>query len=193
VELPAVAITWWDLQNKQLPETVLSSRAIEISASGTVTSNPTGELGASSQKQWIYIGMVFIALISFIGFFHRNFRPQWNAWRQERIASEKAFFRRFVKATRSGQPTDALNALMHWLARINTRDQAARLDQFLTIYSDPAVVKEADRLNQAIEFKTHAHWHGRELKKGITMARQKWLVQQRQRITSHQRLPQLNP
>ena len=48
---------------------------------------------------------------------------------------------------------------MHGLARINSRDQAARLDQFLAAYSDPLMVKEADRLYQAIDVPTHAHWH----------------------------------
>lgn len=193
VELPAVAITWWDLQNKKLRETVLPSRTIEISASGGPQNDPMEERIVFSQKQWFSIGMVVIVLIAFAGLFHENFRRRWNAWRRERNASEKACFRRFVKAAQSSRPTDTLNALMHWLARINTSDKAARLDQFLSTYSGPPTAKEAQRLYRAIDLQIKADWHGRKLIKGVTAARRSWLAQQRRKTTAHQRLPRLNP
>ena len=148
---------------------------------------------ASNQRPWVYAGTLLVAVVVFIGLGRNHLRLRWNAWRRERSKSEKAYFQHFVKAARSGKPADTLNALMHWLDRIDTRDQAARLDQFLDAYSDPQMVKEADRLIKAIDPKTQTHWHGSDLIKGMTKARRKWLAQQRRSTTANQRLPQLNP
>jgi hypothetical protein len=193
VELPAITLTWWDLQNKKLREAVLPSRVIEIFPSDAVHNDPMAQESTFNKSQRVYVGILFVGLIALIGFYRKQLRLRWNTWRREKKASEKACFRRFVKAARSGKPTDALNALMHWLDRIDTRDQAARLDLFLGAYSDPKVAKEADRLYQAMNLYAQTDWHGRELIKGITAARRKWLVQQRKSITAHRRLPRLNP
>lgn len=193
VVLPSITITWWDLQNNKLRETVLPSRHIEIAPSSTVQGLGLDAEMPSNRQKWIYPGAVTVCLIVLAGLFHKHIRLRWHIWQRERNVSEKFFFRRFVKAARSGTPADTMNALMHWLDRIHKSDKAARLDQFLAAYSDSKVVKESERLLQAIESKTQVHWDSRLLIKGITKSRKKWLAQQRKSTTAHQRLPRLNP
>ena len=192
-ELPSITITWWDLKSEKLRKTVLPSRVIEISPSNVVQSKDMVKEDAPNKRQWAYIGTILVLFIILIGLFQKYFRLRWNAWRRVRNESEKAYFRRFVKAARSGNPNDALNALMHWLDRIHTGDQAARLDQFLDAYSDPEVAKEAERLIQAIDPKAQTPWQGSALIKGINRARRKWWRQRRRRKIAHGRLPLLNP
>jgi hypothetical protein len=193
IELPAVTVTWWDLENNRLRETVLPSRSIEISPSSAVSGGRAAETSAFGNRAWIAIAAVVILAIALTVLFEKRVRRHWHAWRQRRSRTEKAFFKRFVRAARSGQPANALNALMRWLDRIDTRGRAARLDRFLENYSDAAGVQAAGRLWWAVGPDSNASWQGRGLIEAMTLARRRWLAEQRQSMTRHRRLPRLNP
>jgi hypothetical protein len=191
-ELPAVVVTWWDLKNEELRETVLPARGIEIALNKAIDDEGTAK-GVSNKMQWILVGIVLIGLLSLIWFFRKGLHMHWDAWRQIQNESEKAYFQRFIKACRSGNPVNTLNALMQWLDHTYSHSGTARLDQFLEAYADSHAEKEADKLVRAVDSKILSPWNGSALINFISKAREKWRAQQRRRRTADLGLPLLNP
>ena len=195
VQLPDVIITWWDMTNKELKRETLPGRTLDVAPNPAVQASAASRIpvkrSATGKWWWALLVLTMIAALAWA--FHHWLQSRWQRWRQEQKESEKAYFQRFVKAARSGNPAKALNTLMQWLDRINSNAVAARLDQFLEAYSDPRVAKEAQRLVQAIDSKTQTQWHSSALIKGIVKARQNWMAQQHRSKTANQCLPLLNP
>ncbi|SDP77396.1 BatD family protein [Desulforhopalus singaporensis] len=165
VELPAVTLTWWDLQNKKIQETVLPSRVIEIAPA--ITGN--GDISAVSASGYLHAVFitVLIVLIIFAAGLRKPLRAQWAAWSDKRQESERNCFRRFAKAARSGQPVNTFNALMRWLDRIEPRARSSQLRLFLSIYADEQTIEEAERLCRFLADGSQSHWQGRKLVEGF--------------------------
>jgi hypothetical protein len=192
VELPAITITWWDLQNNKLRETVLPSRSIDIRPSaagdGGISATATPE---EKFKSWIALLLTLPVVLAVL--FRKHLRAQWTAWQRKRRDSEHRYYRRFVKAARSGHAAKTFNALMRWLDRIETHGRSAQLDQFISTYADARTAEEADRLCRAVAAEDSPHWQGRDLIKGFVRARRNWIAQQHPSERSDRLLPSLNP
>jgi len=194
VELPAVTITWFDLKQEALQETVLPPRTFEIAPSAAVTGTSPASTGKDTptSRGWTYGAAIILLLMVLMAIFQRRLRRRWRTWRDRRRHSEKALFKRFVKAARKGEPTSALNALMRWLDRIHEGDQAARLDRFLKVFSNSRGRKAADALISAADPRAPVPWQSRDLLVSMTKARRRWLARRRP-PGKRQHLPLLNP
>ncbi len=195
VQLPDVVVTWWDISHKELKRERLEGQTLDVTPNPAVQSSAasrvSGKSSSTGKRWWPLLVLATIAVLAWA--FHQRLQSSLQHWRQKRSDSEKAYFRRFVKAARSGNPAKVLNTLMQWLDHIDLMAVAARLDQFLEEYSDPSVAKEAEVLIQAIDSKTQRQWNGNALIRGIALARRKWTEQQHRSKTANQHLPFLNP
>ena len=192
VELPAVEIIWWDLENKQLRKTQLASRSIEVVLSDIVDRD-VAQTTPNNKADWLLLGTLllvtgFIIWLSRIMFYHR-----WLNWRKVRSESEKAHFKSFVRAARTENPANALNALMRWLDRIHANTQTPQLNRFLELYADPLVASEVDQMIRAIDPTSQIKWNKGRIVEGVSRARRKWIKAQHRIKESDDLLPLLNP
>ena len=188
VQLPDMAVTWWDISNKKLNREILKGIGLKIKPNPALASSTVN----SSVDSLRWLPFLFLALIAIVGWtFHRRLLSSWQSWQQEYRETEKAYYKRFVKAARSGKPADAYKALMRWLDRINSETVAACLDQFLETYSDPGIAAEAERLVQSID--TKSPWNGTKLARGIKVARKLWMARHGRPKAAKRLLPLLNP
>lgn len=193
VELPAVTLTWWDLKNRKLLETVLPSRRIEVAPASIQHGDQEVANDYAYKRPWVYAGLVLIVLIALIGTFSKKLRSRLKDWQRKRGESEKAYFKRFEITARSGKPAETLNALMNWLDRRHDGRQTARLDQFLEMYADQKVAVEIDRLIKAINQESHVRWNRSEIVKDMREARKNWLKSRVSNRSDILYLPRLNP
>jgi hypothetical protein len=98
MELPAVAIKWWDLWNRELRETVLPPRAIEVSASDAGQNSPMAQSDVFAPKPRVYPATILAALMVLFGLLQNRLRPRWNAWRLKKWKNPRKFQRIMISS-----------------------------------------------------------------------------------------------
>jgi hypothetical protein len=197
VELPEIVITWWDLKNKKLRQERLPALELNIDSSAIIAS-ATIESDASEKKtlltpRFLIVTIILISLLGFFLRFRNAIQSRWKTWQHHRNETERAYFHRFKKASRSGDPVATTNCLMRWLDRIHPDTGTARLDQFLNKFGDEKTRLEAERLFKSIKPGDKYKWDGSVLLSGLDLARQRWKQIQRKKEISYHILPPLNP
>ena len=192
IEIPGVALAWWDTEAEELKKIDLPGLTLQVVYS------PAGESLSGTKERQKYPMLVVALLLavvviaSIVLLRHRNsLTERWKAWRKAISETEAMSFRRVKKSVRSGDPKAVLRATMQWLDRINVDPQPARLDQFLRQYGDVRVQEAANRLLGNLD-------PGREkedisiLGSGLAAARNRWRKAQRRKRQPSALLPELN-
>ena len=183
LDLPEIAIPWWDIDQKKLQRVVLPALRLKIDPSPTASSS-ANEIGASREQFGTLSGgltiilLILVILVIPAVLLRKQIYARRQQWQQARRERERFYFRQFVKSARSNDPKAAFNSLMRWLDFIHSLDRihsgsgAARLDAFLNQYGLKNSMTEAARLEQALN-EGSSDWTGKPLVAGMRTARKR--------------------
>jgi hypothetical protein len=195
VQLPDLAITWWDMTKKQLKREMLQGRTLDVAPNPMVqtgeASQVTGKISATGKWWWSLLILPIIAALGWV--LHHRLQSRWQRWRQERQESEAAYFRQFLKSVRSNDPRTTLNALMRWLDHTHQGPKSPRLDIFVEQYGDNIARQEASALIRSATSAAGGTWNGRRLSESLRKARSRWFSHRKQQLIVQSSLPALNP
>ena len=198
VEIPAIELSWWDIESKTMQEASASSLVLEV-LPGVATADgdqPASAAVRRSVGRWLtaLVGFMILgaALVRCRGAAlvarYRDARQRWN----ER---EGAYFKRVLQAARADDAAAILRALMSWLDRRVSTDGTGTIGDFLESADDPELAEQVRRLERMVcgaDDDTGTSWAGgvfcRRLKSGRKRARRKEAACERQ-----PELPALNP
>jgi len=215
--LPEISIFWFDIQSQTIKTEILPAVNFSVAANPDLEQEMLAfldeeeeelekESTATQKKQLniknvvyliLAIGIVFAALSIFIiPFLKRLF-----AWRRRRkqlqAKSEKAYFKHFRAACRSGNPSSIMNSLMAWLNRTYKGYGAATLERFLKEADTSELTKKSEQLmmrlyNPEHSDTSHEEWSSKLFFKSMARARKKLLREEKVKIRAT-RLKPLNP
>ncbi|MFD2158739.1 BatD family protein [Rubritalea tangerina] len=179
VVIPDIELVWWNVQEQKLESVPLAGRKVTVSGGSPVGYREAEESGVSGRGGWWLLALVGVILG--MGVWRREWISAWLEERKvEREQSEKAYFKRFEQASRSGDVAATQRAVMAWLDRVSDGSQVARLDVFLKRYGDGG--RDVTQL-----------WgHTEELYAVVSEARKVWASQRHRRERAERLLPPLN-
>ena len=194
-KIPDVAVTWWDITNKELKRETLQGRTL------IVAPNPAAQTSAASRVQdkrsatgkwwWSIPILAFLAALTWTC--RHRLQTRWRYWRQERQESEVAFFHQCLKRARSNDAKATFNALMRWLDCMHQGRESPRLDTFLDQYGDNTARQEVSALIRAATSVERLTWNGGGISKAFQKARSRWLTAEQNLGATRSVLPALNP
>lgn len=195
-ELPETRFAWWDTGSGQLREETLPGLTVTVAPAPAATAVaedaiPTGRR-PSSNNIWI----VVIAVLAFSAIYWRYGQTLITKCREyaARVrASEWSTYRRFRRAARTNDAQATLRELMHWLDRLQSVQQPARLDRFLEEFGDAGSRDAAGELIRVAQLTEHGTLRGRHLIDVINPARRRYLASRSRKARRAIVLPALNP
>ncbi len=198
IELPAIVIPWWDPDARKLNKAELPAIELEISPAPGVGDAAVGQVTDSTEpprsiQRFVWALVIILLVLIVLWRFRRHILMRWQSWCKEKGESELAYFRRFMKAARSHDARNTMNALMRWLDRMHEGTSTARLDLFLSEFGSDVSRREANSLIESVTANSTPDWRGDKLVRAIAQARKKWLGDNRRRGTEERALPPLNP
>ena len=193
--LPPVELAWWDvdagvLRRATVPAVVfevvpgeaevafgLNDDAEEVVDPGQDTASERFDLATLLRRWAVPLALVLIAAwvlrraARAVGFSLGRLKARWQA----RDQSEGAYFRRFRRAARSGDPRATVRALAAWLDRRHTGPGAATFRAFAAHAADPELDREAGSLDGAlfVADPSPAPWSGRGLAERVGRTRRR--------------------
>jgi hypothetical protein len=195
--LPDVTVTWWDLGEKRLRREVLPGPHVRVVATdpATTASGGTAAPASGTQLRWlgIVVAVVGIAAVGAGLYWRQAIRARYQDGRLARTNSEAAYFRRFTAAARTGDVRRTLNAVLHWLDRLEVGTVPTQLEHFVQRYGDEAVRHEAQQLEHLVGTGRQEAWDAAPLLHGMTRARQRYLQASRRQSLRRTVVPPLNP
>ena len=120
-------------------------------------------------------------------------RARGQQWQENRIHSERAYFRRCIKAARTHDPKSSLDAVMQWLHQIHEGKESPRLEIFAEKYGDHRDKQVANELVLAASSDDHPGWNGQSLVRSLKRARARRVSLKRRNEITQTVLPALNP
>lgn len=192
VEIPGVALSWWDVRSSKLQRIELPGISVEIIAGAETESGAPAAAPQQLSMQLIGSVLFAVVLLAALAFrFGDRLLGRLAAWQRARRESEANYFKQVMRSVRSGDQKSVLRDTMRWLDRINSDSTPARLDQFLQQYGDAQVRLAASELmstlsRQADKSKLTAFAHG------LAAARTRWQKAGRVRRKADSLLPALN-
>ena len=201
--LPDITLRWWDPETQQLRKQILRGRTLSVSAgpAHAGAGSAAGSRAGSGRAPDLALLLALLsggAALLFWGW-RRYGQPRWAQRQQRRARSEAALFQRFVDAANSADPSATINALMHWLDRIEPTQASgqtghpARLEPFLIQFGGSDDLDVIDQLLRALNKGNNARWQAAKLIATMCSARQRWLQSSQQTPAAHPLLPPLNP
>jgi len=205
--LPDITLRWWDPEHQQLREQTLHGRTLSVSAAPAPT-EAVDQLGDQAGDQVnsrraldlaLLLALLSTAAALLSWGWRRYGKPRWAQRQLRRARSEAALFQRFVDAANSADPSATINALMHWLDRIepaqasNQTGHPARLEPFLSQFGDRSDHDVVEQLLRALNKGNNAHWQTTTLISTMRRARQRWLQSSQQTQAARPSLPPMNP
>lgn len=189
VEIPAIEVVWWDVENEELKRAELPGREINIAISAaTTTGKQSPDSVTTRTVQW----PLLIALLIIFGvllFYRSRILEYLTNWKKERQETESAYFSRIMKSVRSGDARAVLLDTMRWLDRINTDREPLQLASFIKRFGDEQAKQVADSFLQHFhDTNSNVAAFGNALK----CARSNWKKTQRQKKQQQNVLPELN-
>ena len=181
--LPPVELARWDveagaLRRETVPAVVFQVLPGEASVEFALGSGDDEEAGAAGQgdgseqvsltallRRWavplavvLIVGLVLRRAARAAGFSLGHLTARWQAREQ----SEGAYFRRFRRAARSGDPRATVRTLAAWLDRRHPGPGAATFRAFAANAADPELAREAAKLDSAlfVASPTAGSWSG---------------------------------
>ena len=117
LQLPAIAIPWWNASTYTLTQAKLSGHSLQISAT-TDQDNPREDLASGTQNSshtlpWILFG-VALFFITGLSLWLWRLRHKFLRRRTFRFIDDRLSWRRLNKALRSNDATEVHRALLHW-------------------------------------------------------------------------------
>ena len=135
--LPNLSYNWWNSDDEKLETITLAGLSVEVQGG-------TAELSAGSVQNakefsfksllWV-LALVIISAVS-IYRYRATVVSRVNAWQRTYYESEKIYFRKIKPAAQRGDSDAVMRTTMQWLDRLGTQYEPARLDRFLSQYSD---------------------------------------------------------
>ena len=194
--LPALTIPWFDVDDEQLKRVELPAVTVEVIATPRLAlDSPPSE----SSQLWWSSGAVCVILVTVLLFwrFRRRLATRIDDWRARRAESEAAYFARLKIACQSDNPAMTLDALTHWIDRVNEGEELATVDQFVCGSADADLRRqkeELDRLLFAASPAPHGAWSGQAFYQRVAAVR-KHMQRGKTRLSARafKELPPLNP
>jgi hypothetical protein len=192
VEIPGIALSWWDIQSEQLHRIDLPGLSLQIAVNPALQAAVDAEVAPQASKQQLWPVLIALAIIVALAYrFGRRVLRHWVEWRRLRSESEPAYFRKAMRSSRSGDRKAFLRHTMRWLDRINPTSSPARLDDFVRRYGNLQTREAASHVMRDLA-NGQDESTVRELAKGLKTARASWQRSLRAHRKSSNRLPYLN-
>ena len=192
VEIPGIALSWWDIRSEQLQRIDLPGLSLQIAANPLLNSAVDAGIASQPRKQEMWTVLFVIGLLAALAFrFGSRLLQHWAKWRKSRNESEPAYFRKMMLSSKSGDRKAFLRNTMRWLDRINPTSSPARLDDFVLRYGN---TKTQEAASHVLKHLANGQDEStvRELAKGLKVARASWQKPLRAHRKSSDRLPYLN-
>jgi hypothetical protein len=192
VEIPGIAMSWWDIQTEQLHRIDLPGLSLQVAANPALQAADDAENTpqASTPRWWPFV--VALAMVAGLAFrFGGRLSQHWVSWRRLRSGSEPVYFRKLMRSARSGDRRAFLRDTMRWLDRINPTSKPARLDEFVRDYGDSQTEQAASCFMKDLE-NSEDRSTVRQLAKGLKASRERWLRSLKAGQESGNHLPNLN-
>ncbi|HEX4613350.1 MAG TPA: hypothetical protein VH092_34515 [Urbifossiella sp.] len=189
--LPALALAWWNPDERVLNRERLPGRSFEVAAAPPApAATPPA---APPRRSWVPLAAVLVGLVGAAGLAWR-FGPAVGArWRRHRAAvaaSEPTAFTAFRRACRSGDPRAVNPALLAWLDRFQADGSVPTADQFAARAGDPQLAAQLAALRAAAYGPAPAGWSPADFAHRVGAARARIARRHRPRVDA---LPPLNP
>ncbi len=151
-ELPAIAVHWWDLDQKILKLITLPAVTFEVTPSPYQNTNDeNSSVSAQSHSTWIgwkAITATLFFLLCAGGAIYRFRRPTKQRlahWQHQRAESEAAYFK---KITPDLTPAEMLNAITRWLD--HTDQTHLTLTDWAQKQNNPELIQHIEKLQHAV-------------------------------------------
>jgi hypothetical protein len=192
VEIPGIALSWWDIQSEQLRLIELPGLSLRIAANPILNTAIDADIAPPPDKQRLWSVLFVLALLAALAFrFGSHLLQHWAKWRRSRLESEPAYFRKVMRSSRSGERKDFLRHTMRWLDRINPASSPARLDEFVLRYGNQQTQEAASHVMRDLE-NGQDESTVRDLARGLKAARACWQTSLLAHRKSVNQLPDLN-
>jgi hypothetical protein len=198
--LPEISIFWFDIQNKQVRTEILPAVSFAVAANPDLEEEMLAFLDEEEPeveeqitatikktldiKNLVYLIIAIIILLAALWIFIIPFLKRLLAQLKRRkilgAESEKAYFKHFRGACRSGNPNAIMNCLMAWLDRAYKGRGTATLERFLKETYSPELAKQIEQLMTRLYGVERGEvsqkkWSGRVFFKSVARARRKIL------------------
>lgn len=179
-ELPAISVRWWNSAEQQLETARLPAVSFDVAANPSLAQGR----GRPRSVSWVaglagLLGLIALSVVAAQrGWVARAGR--WVAARLQRAReSERSYFGAFVRATRGGDGTAVLVALLAWLDRRSSRDATATIDGFVAESDSPELGRQTSGLEASLfgradsraSSATDSDWSAAELRRAAVVAR----------------------
>jgi hypothetical protein len=200
--LPAVELTWWDVNAERLRSALAPAVELEVVANPDLatafalpeddspdeaTNEDAARVSILDRLKRFGIAVGVLGLLALVLYrLVRRYRPG-----VETPESEQTFFRRFRRAARSGDAAATARTLMFWLDRRRARPGPALFSDFAEAACDPALERQAKALGDVLYADSidPDAWSGKMLYRRVDKARKKRLPEK----NAEDELPPLNP
>ena len=135
--LPDLSYNWWNTSAEKLETITLTGRSVEIQ--GAVTDQSEGgleETGEFSFRALLWVIGLAVLLTAAFYRYRAAFMGLFKSWQRALRESETNYFRKVKSAARQGNRELMMRTTLQWLDRLGTEHEPARLDLFLSRYSD---------------------------------------------------------
>jgi hypothetical protein len=192
ISIPDIEFHWWNINNSVLEKVVLEGRQFDIqeAVEYTATSNRKSISGFNTQN----ILMIIIVFGFFVFLVIRWLPPifkKYITWKTQKQESEPEYYRRTIRAIKTGEPKKIISKLMRWLDKTHNNKSPALLHDFVDTYGDnqlKTLIKELlNNLDKHQKFN-----HSNSLIESLSRSRQRWQKQQFKEDMEKNLLPDLN-
>jgi hypothetical protein len=192
VEIPGIALSWWDIRSEQLRRIDLPGLSLRIAANPLMNTAQDGDNAPQPGRQQLWPTLFVLALLAALVLrFGGRLRQHWADWRRSRNESEPAYFRKVMRSSKSGDRKAFIRNTMHWLDRINPASSPARLDDFVQRYGNHQTQEAAIHVMKDLE-NGQDESTVRDLARGLKASRARWQRSLRAQGKSPGQLPYLN-
>jgi len=192
VDIPGIALSWWDVRNEQLHRIDLPGLSLQIAASTILSSPIDAETVPQPNRQQLWLALFTLTvLVTLVLRFGHRMLQHWAQWQRSRNESEPACFRKVMRSSKSGDSQAFLRETMRWLDRINDSSSPARLDEFVQKHGNSQTQEAANHLLRTLT-KEPDKPTVRHLANGLKAARVRWQRSLRVKRQSAKLLPELN-
>jgi len=157
--LPAVELTWWDVDTERMRSASAPAVALEVIPNPDLTAafalppEERTEDEADARKAWSERLKLFgapAAAVFLLAVLLLRFGERERVETELVEPSEEAFFRRFRKAARTGDPRAAARTLMFWLDRAHSGPGIGTFQDLVDRASDSALTRQVEALDAVL-------------------------------------------
>lgn len=192
-QLPAVKVTWWDLNQQELKTITLPAVTFEVKAASQQTDADQAQ-NTQTSVSWKWIttcGILLLIIGGLIYWFKDALFHKWKLWQQNRKESEAAYFQRITPTL---TPPEMLFAIQQWLTKVPSNTNGQSLEDFAKSHNSPSLQQEFRSLQAAIVGQT-TDWDSSKLISSLKQTRQQ-ITQKKKLISKNSKtltLHHLNP